>query len=361
MASTTKPEVVVITGASAGVGRATAAAFARQGAHIGLLARGHAGLEGARRDVEAAGGRAIMLPTDVADPDQAETAAAAVEREFGPIDIWVNDAMCSVFSPAKQMTPQEFKRVTEVTYLGFVYGTLCALKRMLPRDRGVIVQVGSALAYRGIPLQSAYCGSKHAIQGFTESVRCELLHDGSNVWITMVQMPALNTPQFDWVKSRLPRKARPMGTVYQPEVAAEALVYAAHHRRREIYVGWPTVEAIVGNKIMPGYGDHYLARVGYDGQQYDGAADPNRPNNLWEPVDEHNDHGAHGDFDNLAHSQSLQLWTDLHRDWLLVAGAGIAGAVCGSLLWKALDHRPANQHFAAGRLTRDTERPALGR
>jgi NAD(P)-dependent dehydrogenase (short-subunit alcohol dehydrogenase family) len=334
MLMTKKPEVVVITGASAGVGRAAAQAFARQGAHIGLLARGHAGLQGAARDVEAAGGKALMLPTDVADPDQIEAAATAVENQLGPIDIWVNDAMCSVFSPAKEMTPQEYKRVTEVTYLGYVYGTLCALRRMLPRNRGTIVQVGSALAYRGIPLQSAYCGAKHAIQGFTESVRCELLHDRSKVWITMVQMPALNTPQFDWVKSRLPRKARPMGKVFQPEVAAEAILYAAHHRRRQIFVGFPTVEGIQANKIMPGYGDHYLARVGYDGQQYDGPADANRPNNLWDAVDENRDYGAHGRFDNEAHGGSVQLWTDLHRDWLLFAGVGIAGALCARFVGK---------------------------
>ena len=207
------------------------------------------------------------------------------------------------------------------------------------------MQVGSALAYRSIPLQSAYCAAKHAIEGFTQSVRSELLHDGSKVWITMVQMPALNTPQFDWVKSRLPRKAQPMGKVFQPEVAAEALVYAAHHRRREIYVGWPTVEAIVGNKIMPGYGDHYLARVGYDGQQYDGPADPNHPNNLWEPVDQHKDYGAHGDFDREAHSHSLQLWTDLHRDWLLLAGVGIAGGIVRQLAVEGI--RPRGRRSAS--------------
>ncbi len=247
MSTAHKREVVVVTGASAGVGRATVRAFARQGARIGLLARGRAGLEGARRDVEALGGEALVLPTDVADAGAVERAAEAVERTFGPIDVWVNDAMCSVFSPAKQMTPDDYKRVTEVTYLGFVYGTLAALKRMLPRDRGIIVQVGSALAYRGIPLQSAYCGAKHAIQGFTESVRCELIHDKSNVKITMVQMPALNTPQFDWVKSRLPRKPQPVPPIYQPEVAADAIVYAAHHYRREYYVGGSTAVVITGS------------------------------------------------------------------------------------------------------------------
>ena len=271
----------------------------------------------------------MVLQTDVADADQVETAAAAVEKEFGPIDIWVNDAMCSVFSPVKEMTPADFKRVTEVTYLGFVYGTLAALKRMLPRDRGTIVQVGSALAYRGIPLQSAYCGGKHAIQGFTESLSCELIHDKSNVKITMVQMPALNTPQFDWVKSRLPRKPQPVPPIYQPEVAAEAIVHAAHHYRREWFVGGSTVVAIQGNKIAPGFGDWYLAQQGYGAQQYDGHADPNRPNNLYEPVDEEVDHGAHGDFDSRAHAHSLQLWVDQHREW--IALAGVAGGVYDAL------------------------------
>ena len=325
MADTKRPEVVVVTGASAGVGRATVQAFARQGAHIGLLARGRAGLEGARRDVEQLGGKGLVLPTDVADPDQVEAAAAAVENEFGPIDVWVNDAMCSVFSPVKEMTAADYKRVTEVTYLGFVYGTLAALKRMLPRDRGVIIQVGSALAYRGIPLQSAYCGGKHAIQGFTESLRCELIHDKSNVKITMVQMPALNTPQFDWVKSRLPRKPQPVPPIYQPEVAADAIVHAAHHYRREWFVGGSTVVAIQGNKIAPGLGDWYLAHQGYGAQQYDGHADPDRPNNLDEPVDEHVDHGAHGDFDRRAHAHSLQLWADQNRECIVLAG--IAGAL----------------------------------
>ena len=219
-----RPEVVVVTGASAGVGRATVRAFARQGAHIGLLARGIEGLEAARVEVEAAGGKALVLPTDVARDDQVEAAAAAVEEAFGPIDIWVNNAMVSVFSPLQEMTPEEFRRVTEVTYLGTVYGTMSALRRMQPRDHGTIVQVGSALAYRGIPLQAAYCGAKHAIQGFTESLRCELLHDGSHIHLTMVQLPALNTPQFSWVKSRLPHKAQPVPPIYQPEVAAEAIL-----------------------------------------------------------------------------------------------------------------------------------------
>jgi NAD(P)-dependent dehydrogenase (short-subunit alcohol dehydrogenase family) len=319
-----RPEVVVITGASAGVGRATVREFARHGAHIGLLARGLDGLEAARREVEEMGGRALALPTDVADAERVEAAAAEVEEKLGPIDIWINNAMASVFSPIKEMKPEEFKRVTEVTYLGVVYGTLAALKRMLPRDRGVIVQVGSALAYRGIPLQAAYCGAKHAIQGFVESLRCELLHDRSNVRVTMVQMPALNTPQFRWVKSRLPHKAQPVPPIYQPEVAARAIHYAAHHDRREMYVGMPTVEAIIGAKVAPGLLDRYLARTGYESQQTDEPAEPNRPNNLWEPVP--GDHGAHGVFDDRAINHSLQSWADTHRGLLALAGLGLVGA-----------------------------------
>jgi short-subunit dehydrogenase len=239
--------------------------------------------------------------------------------------------MVSVFSPIKDMTAEEFQRVTEVTYLGYVYGTLAALRRMLPRDRGLIIQVGSALAYRGIPLQAAYCAAKHAVQGFTDSLRCELLHDQSNVRVTMIQMPALNTPQFNWVKSRLPRQPQPVPPIFQPEVAADAIVWAAQHKRREVYVGWPTVKAIVGDKLVPSYADRYLARMGYDAQQYDGAADPNRPHNLWEPLP--GDHGAHGDFDTRATNTSLQFWANKHRRALALAGLGLAGtlyALCRS-------------------------------
>lgn len=325
-----KPEVVVITGASAGVGRATVREFAKHGAYIGLLARGLDGLEGACREVEEAGGRALVLPTDVSDAAAVESAAAAVEETLGPIDVWVNNAMVSVFSPVKETTAEEFRRVTEVTYLGYIYGTISALKRMLQRDRGVIIQVGSALAYRGIPLQAAYCGAKHAIQGFVDSLRCELLHDNSNVRLTMVQMPALNTPQFRWVKSRLTRKAQPVPPIYQPEVAAEAIYYAAHHDRREMYVGLPTVEAIIGDKVAPGLLDHYLARTGYDSQQTDEPSDPNRPNNLWEPV--RGDHGAHGVFDDRASDHCFQLWTNTHRGWLAVAGLGVASAALYAVL-----------------------------
>jgi NAD(P)-dependent dehydrogenase (short-subunit alcohol dehydrogenase family) len=321
-------EVIVITGASAGVGRATVREFARHGARIGLIARGRDGLEAARREVEAQGGKAVVLPTDVADPEQVEAAAQQAEKRLGPIDIWVNNAMTSVFSPIKQMTPEEFKRVTEVTYLGYVYGTLAALKRMLPRDRGTIVHVGSALAYRSIPLQAAYCASKHAVLGFFASLRTELLHDGSNVRTTMVQMPALNTPQFGWVKSRLPRRAQPVPPIYQPEVAARAIYYAAHHpHRREYFAGWSTVKAIVGNKLVPSLGDHYLARTGYESQQYDGPESPDRPNNLWHPV--HGDHGAHGVFDDRAHEHSVELWAETHPVWFAMAGLCVLGGLFG--------------------------------
>ena len=320
-------EVVVITGASAGVGRATARNFARHGARIALLARGTDGLEAAQREVQELGGTAIVIPVDVANPEQVEAAAARVEIDLGKIDIWINNAMASVFSPIKEMTPEEFRRVTEVTYLGYVYGTLAALKRMLPRDRGVIVQVGSALAYRGIPLQSAYCAAKHAVQGFCDSLRCELLHDNSGVRLTMVQLPALNTPQFGWVKSRLPRKAQPVPPIFQPEVAAEAIYFAAHNPRREFYVGAPSVAVISINKLAPGLLDYILARTGYDSQQYDGAEDPNRPNNLWQPVP--GDHGAHGAFDARARSWSPQLWTSEHRTLVALAaiGLGISGLI----------------------------------
>jgi NAD(P)-dependent dehydrogenase (short-subunit alcohol dehydrogenase family) len=321
-----RQRTVVITGASAGVGRATAQAFAREGARIGLLARGQSGLEGAKRDVERVGSEAIILPTDVADADQVEAAAAEVEKQFGPIDVWVNVAMTSVFSPIKEMTAEEFKRVTEVTYLGYVYGTLAALRRMLPRDRGTIVQVGSALAYRGIPLQSAYCAAKHAIQGFMDSLYCELIHDQSKVRTCMVQMPALNTPQFSWVKSRLPRKPQPVPPIYQPEVAARAILYASHYPRREIFVGMPTVKAILANRVVPGLLDWYLAKTGYNAQQYDGKADPSRPFNLWEPVDAQEDRGAHGAFDDRASNSSAELWMSKHRKLVLAGLATLAAA-----------------------------------
>lgn len=311
-----KSEIVVITGASAGLGRATVMAFAKRKACIGIIARDQRRLEDVRKEVEALGGKALILPLDVANADHIEGAAEKVEKEFGPIDIWINNAMVSVFSPIKEMTAAEYKRVTEVTYLGYVYGTLSALKRMLPRNRGMIIQVGSALAYRGIPLQSAYSAAKHAVQGFTESVRCELIHDRSQVKISMIQLPAMNTPQFSWVKSRLPRKPQPVPPIYQPEIAADAIVWASHHYRRQWYIGGSTVFAILGNKIAPGLGDWYLAKKGYEAQQYDGKADPNRPNNLYEPV--HGNFGAHGDFDHLATNSSIQVWINRYRVYFFI-------------------------------------------
>lgn len=324
-----KTETVVVTGASAGLGRAIAREFGRHKANVGLLARGIDGLNAAKAEIEAAGGRALVLPADVADSNAVEQAAAKVEEHFGPIDIWINNAMTSVVSPVKEMLPEEYKRVTEVTYLGVVNGTLAALKRMMVRDEGTIVQVGSALAYRSIPLQSAYCGAKHAIAGFTDSLRCELIHDRSDIHVTMVHMPALNTPQFGWVKSRMKRGVQPMPPIYQPEVGARAIYWAAHHRRREIYVGLPTVEAIAGNKVAPGLLDHYLGRTGYNSQQTHEPDDPNRPNNLWESVP--GDHGAHGAFDSRARAHSLETWADLHRvkiaaGAVALAGLGIVGA-----------------------------------
>lgn len=327
-----RDKVVVITGASAGVGRATARLFAQRGAHLGLVARGKDGLEGAGKEVEAAGRKALVIPTDVADPEQVESAVAQVESELGPIDIWINNAMASVFSPIKEMTPEDYKRVTDVTYLGYVYGTLAALRRMQPRDRGVIVQVGSALAFRGIPLQSAYCAAKHAVDGFTESLRSELIHDHSRVHVTMVHLPATNTPQFSWVKTRLPRQPQPVPPIYQPEVAAKAILHAATHLRRELWLGTPTWLTILGNRLVPGYIDRYLAETGYESQQYDGPVEPDRKNNLWEPVP--GDHGAHGDFDIRATDFSPQFWVTTHLRSLRMAAAGLTGLALAILLRK---------------------------
>jgi NADP-dependent 3-hydroxy acid dehydrogenase YdfG len=324
------PEVVVITGASAGVGRAIARAFARRGAHIGLLARGEAGLEGARRDVEDLGGKALAISTDVANADEVEAAARQVEETFGPIDVWINDAMESIFAPFKEIQPENFKRVTEVAYLGFVYGTMSALHRMLPRNHGTIIQIGSALAYRSIPLQSVYCGAKHAIMGFTDSIRCELVHDHSDVKITMVQLPAVNTPQFGWVKSRLPHKAQPVPPIYQPEMIADAVTWVTDHYRRELFIGLSTVIAIQGNKFFPALGDWYLGKTGYQSQQTDQPRDKQRPDNIWEPVDETRDYGARGAFSNRARSYSWQLWADTHPGLVSLFGlAGLATIVRG--------------------------------
>jgi NAD(P)-dependent dehydrogenase (short-subunit alcohol dehydrogenase family) len=331
-------QVVVVTGASGGIGRATAIAFGARGAKVALLARGEAGLDAAAEDVRAAGGEAVTIPTDVSDYAAVDAAAARAEDELGPLDVWVNDAFTSVFARFIDIDPDEFRRVTEVSYLGYVYGTRAALTRMLPRDRGAIVQVGSALAYRGIPLQSAYCGSKHAIQGFNESLRAELLHDGSNVCVTMVQMPAVNTPQFSWVLSRLPRQAQPVPPIYQPEVAARAVLFAADHpRRREYWVGGTTAATLIANAVAPGILDRYLAKTGFDAQQTDEPRDPRQPTNLWEPADDPDgrDFGGHGKFDDRSSNRSFQLWASQHHGVVAAAAAGFATGAVAAARWLA--------------------------
>jgi NAD(P)-dependent dehydrogenase (short-subunit alcohol dehydrogenase family) len=322
-------KTVVVTGASAGLGRAIAREFAKRGDNVALLARGEDGLEGATADVEKAGGTALAIPVDVADADAVEAAAQQVVDRFGGLDVWVNNAFSSVFAPTWEITAAEFRRTTEVAYLGFVYGTLAALRRMRPAGRGAIVQVGSALAYRGIPLQSAYCGSKHAIQGFTESLRCELLHERSGVHVTMVQMPALNTPQFSWVRSRLPRMAQPVAPIYQPEVGARAVVHAADHpRRREYWVGGSTAGTLLANAVAPGVLDRYLARTGFSGQQTDQPHDPDDPGNLRRPEDAApgTDEGAHGAFDDRSHPRSVQVWASQHHGVVAAGLAAVAAA-----------------------------------
>jgi NAD(P)-dependent dehydrogenase (short-subunit alcohol dehydrogenase family) len=313
------PPVVVVTGASSGVGRATGRAFGREGASIGLVARGLEGLDGTKKELDEMGVPSVAVPTDVADPGRVVEAARRIEDELGPITVWVNDAMVTVFSPLASITPEEFRRVTEVTYLGAVYGTMEALRLMRPRDRGVIVQVGSALSYRGIPLQSAYCGAKHALRGFTDSLRCELLREGSNVRITMVQLPALNTPQFEWSRSHMPRRAQPVPPIYQPELAADAIVWASRHPRREVNVGATTTATILAQKVWSGLLDRYLGTTGYDAQQTDRPEDPDRADNLFLPVPF--DLGAHGSFDDRSHARSAQWWGTRHRTALGMAGA----------------------------------------
>jgi NAD(P)-dependent dehydrogenase (short-subunit alcohol dehydrogenase family) len=328
----TEPAVVAVTGASAGVGRATARLFAERGARVALLARGEEGLAAAAKEVEAAGGQALVLPVDVADSAQVEAAVARIEDELGPLDVWVNVAFSGVFAPVRQISAAEFRRVTEVSYLGYVYATRAVLERMLTRDRGTIVQVGSALAYRGIPLQSAYCGAKHAVQGFHDSLRCELRHERSRVQVTMVQLPAVNTPQFDWVLNRMPRRPQPVPPIYQPEVAARAVVYAADHpRRREYWVGASTVGTLIANAVAPGVLDRYLARTGYAAQQTRERRDPDQPGNLWEPADGPGrpDHGAHGRFDARAHARSPQVWASQHHGLLAGTALGLAAAAAG--------------------------------
>ncbi len=320
--------VVIVTGASAGVGRAVVRKLAKRGCKIGLLARGLDGLEGAKREVEELGGAAVVIQTDVSKSDEVESATQTVERDLGPIDVWINDAMVSMYAPFWDISPEEFEHITAVTYLGQVYGTMAALKRMRPRDHGTIVQVGSALAKRSIPLQSAYCGAKHAIAGFTESIRSELIHEKSSVMITMVDLPGVNTTQFEWTKNRMPHKCRPTGPIFQPEVAADGIIFAAEHPwRKKLIVGWPAWEAIVGEKFIPGMLDKYLAHAAWEGSQLPELADPNHQDNFWQPLP--GDHGSHGKFDSRAKNQSIQLWATEHRTGLLaaIAGIGIGAAV----------------------------------
>ena len=326
---THRSQVVAVTGASGGIGRATAIAFGARGAKVALLARGSAGLESAADEVREAGGDPLVVQVDVADADAVAAAVDTVERDLGPVDVWVNVAFTSVFAPFDEIAPDEFRRVTEVAYLGYVYATMAILSRMKQRGSGTIVQVGSALAYRGIPLQTAYCGAKHAVQGFHESLRCELLHEKSPVRVTMVQMPAVNTPQFRWVRSRLPRKPQPVPPIYEPHVAASAVLYAADHpQRREYWVGGSTVGTLAANAVAPGLLDRYLARTGFDSQQTDQPSDPDRPDNLDQPADQHRDYGTRGPFSRRSTDRSPQLWASHHHGLLgAIAGLAVAGAV----------------------------------
>jgi NAD(P)-dependent dehydrogenase (short-subunit alcohol dehydrogenase family) len=321
--------VVAVTGASAGIGRAVACEFARHGWRVALLARGHDGLEGARADVQRLGGEALVIPVDVADAHQVEAAAARIEAEWGSIDVWVNDAMATIFSDVLEIAPEDFRRATDVTYLGAVWGTLAALRRMKPRNRGTIVQVGSALAYRSIPLQAPYCGAKAALRGFTDSLRCELLHAGSDVHLTMVHLSAFNTPQFEWGRTTLKKRPRPMGKIYQPEVAARAVYWAAGHRRRGLWVGWPAVQSILGTRVIAGLLDRYLARTAVSGQQTDEPLPADRPDNLYTPVA--GDHGAHGRFDAEAHPHSSQLWLATHPGTVAAVALGVFGLMAAAL------------------------------
>jgi NAD(P)-dependent dehydrogenase (short-subunit alcohol dehydrogenase family) len=328
-------QTVVITGASAGIARATARLYGRRGANVALVARGKAGLEAAAADVRDNGGTPLVIPTDVAEPDQVDAAAEQAEAELGPIDTWINVAFTSVFAPFTEISAAEFKRVTEVSYLGFVYGTMAALRYMKPRDYGTIVQVGSALSERSIPLQSAYCGAKHAINGFTESVRVELLHEHSGVHITVVQMPAVNTPQFSWVRSRLPRNPQPVPPIYEPELAARGVAFAADHpERKQYWVGDSTAATLLAQKFAAPLLDRYLARTGYDSQQTDQQASPGRPDNLWEPVDQPSgsDHGARGSFDSKSHTLSPQLWVSQHARQVSAGAAAATAAGLGGIL-----------------------------
>lgn len=325
--------VVVVTGASAGVGRATARAFAHEGASVGLIARDTEGLHNAEKEMAELGGKGLAVPADVADASQVEAAAARIEQELGAIHVWVNNAMTTIFGRVTDVTPEEYKRATEVTYLGTVYGTMAALRRMIPRNAGSIIQVGSALAYRSIPLQAAYCGAKHAIAGFTDSLRSELIHDKKDIHVTMVQLPAMNTPQFTWCRSRMPRHPQPVPPIFQPEVAAERIVWASHHNRREVFVGAPTVIAIEANKFAPALADCYLGRTGFDSQQTQEPVAKDRPDNLFEPLP--GDFGAHGVFGKQAHEEAATTWLAQHKGATALAGAAVFGALAFALKRRA--------------------------
>ena len=329
--------VVAITGASAGVGRAIVRRFAEPGVSLALMARGERRLQAAAEEVREKGGKAIVIPLDTADADAVEAAAERIERELGPIDIWINVAMVTVMSPIMEMTAAEYSRVTDVTYLGFVHGTLSALRRMKPRDRGTIVQIGSALGYRSIPLQSAYCAAKHAVNGFTDSLRCELIHDGSNVHVTTVQLPAVNTPQFDWARSRMPRRAQPLPPIYEPELIANAVHRAAHHPRREYWLGYPVWKAILGERMAPGLADRVLAHEAWDGQMTDEPRIEGRPDNLLESVE--GDWDSHGRFTDRASDQSPAIWMSEHPACAGLA-AGVLVLALGAVASYALSRRP---------------------
>jgi NAD(P)-dependent dehydrogenase (short-subunit alcohol dehydrogenase family) len=333
-----KDKTVVVTGASAGVGRATALLFARRGARIGLIARGTEALEATRREIEAAGGSALACVADVSDAQALDAAAERIERELGPIEVWVNNAMVTAFALFVEFEPEEFRRVTETTYLGGVYGTMAALKRMRARNRGVIVQVSSALAYRSIPLQSAYCGAKHALVGFLDSLRCELIHEKSRVHLTAVHMPALNTPQFEWARNKMPHRPQPVPPIYQPEIAAEAVLFAASRRRREVSVGASTWLALLGQRLSPALMDRYLGRTGFEGQQTDKPELNAQPDNLAAPVA--GEHATHGAFGARAHRRSPALWIEMHRNSLLLGtlALGLVATACGR---RCRNHAPA--------------------
>lgn len=347
-----KDKVIVITGASAGVGRATALAFARAGARVVLLARGEEGLRSTQREIALNGGQALPIVVDVADAAAVAAAADRVEHEWGPIDIWVNNAMATIFAPVSEVTPEEFKRVTEVTYLGGVYGAMAALKHMRRRDRGTIVQVSSALAYRSIPLQSAYCGAKHALVGFMDALRSELIHEYSHIHLTSVQMPALNTPQFGWARNKMPNRPQPVPPIFQPEVAADAILFAASHHRRNVPVGLPTWKAEWGQKFFPGLLDRYLGRMGYSGQQTSEPDPHDAPDNLFEPVD--GDPGAHGSFDKRARTYSAALWFEEHRG--PVVGTILLASALAALGWYGARSRSTQARTVRARLADVSQR-----